>query len=174
MKSVWNPVDFMKSVWNLADFMKSTPNLVKSEEFLLKHLISWWNPPDFMVKSARFHEICWISWISWWNPPDFTDFMKSAGFHVKSAGFHEMWAFAWWIKYRSFYRKTKQRNCLQMQLHAWCCSCLEISWLADKPNSKFFLPVDDIWQTCRLQDGQSYSLRYHRPIESVLFVQPVD
>ena len=83
-----------------------------------------WNPPDFMVKSARFHgfhgfhEICWISW---WNLPDFTDFMKSTGFHgeicqiswwnppdfmVKSARFHGfhgeirriswMWAFGWW------------------------------------------------------------------------------
>ena len=32
--------------------------------------ISWWNPPDFMVKSARFHEICQISWMwafGWWS-----------------------------------------------------------------------------------------------------------
>ena len=44
----------------------------------------------FHLKSARFHEICWISgeirWISW-NLPDFM---------VKSAGFHELWAFVWW------------------------------------------------------------------------------
>ena len=104
--------------------VKSTPNLVKSEEFLLKHLhlISetsdfTWNPPDFM-KSARFHgEIHWISWISQisWNPPDFM--VKSTGFHgeicqiswwnlpdfmVKSTRFHEicqiswMWAFGLW------------------------------------------------------------------------------
>ena len=98
--------------------VKSTPNLVKSEEFLLKHLhlISetsdfTWNLPDFM-KSARFYgEICQISWISW-NLPDF---MKSARFHG------EIHQISWWnppdfmnmsfwvmIKYRSFYRKTNQ------------------------------------------------------------------
>ena len=80
------------------------------------HQISWisWNPPDFMVKSARFqgkihmksarfHE---IHMKSIWNLPDF---MKSTGFHeihmksarlheicMKSAGFHGMWTFVWW------------------------------------------------------------------------------
>ena len=34
--------------WNLPDFMKSA-------EFHEIHRISWWNPPDFMVKSAEFH-----------------------------------------------------------------------------------------------------------------------
>ena len=124
--------------------VKSTPNLVKSEEFLLKHLhlISetsdfTWNLPDFM-KSTRFHgEIHWILWISW----NLLDFMvKSTGFHrfhgeicqiswwnlpdfmVKSTRFHgEICQISWnppdfmnvsfWvmIKYRSFYRKTNHR-----------------------------------------------------------------
>ena len=92
------------------------PNLIKSEEFLLKHQKSFcsniwfykvwvdftWNPPEFMVKSAGFHGFHEICRISWWNPPDFTDFMKSGRFHeirriswwnpadfmVKLAGFH--------------------------------------------------------------------------------------
>ena len=78
------------------------------------------------VKSARFHGFHEIHWISWWNPPDFTDFMKSTGFHkirwiswnpldfTKSAGFHgwnppDFMNVSFWvmIKYRSFYRKTK-------------------------------------------------------------------
>ena len=36
--------------------VKSTPNLVKSEEFLLKHLHLISETSDFMVKSAGFHE----------------------------------------------------------------------------------------------------------------------
>ena len=78
--------------------VKSTPNLVKSEEFLLKHLhlISetsdfTWNPLDFMVKSARFHRFHEISQISWWNLPDFMNM--------------SFWVI---IKYRSFYQKTNQ------------------------------------------------------------------
>ena len=98
------------------------PNLVKSEEFLLKHLhlISetsdfTWNLLDFM-KSARFHgEIHWISWISWnlldfmvnstgfhgeicqiswWNLPDFM--VKSTRFHGEICQISWMWAFGWW------------------------------------------------------------------------------
>ena len=61
-----------------------------------------WNPldfMDFMVKSARFHEIHRISWISW-NPP--ISWWNLLDFMVKSAGFHEIrriswtWAFGWW------------------------------------------------------------------------------
>ena len=96
---------FQDLTWNLADFMHEI------------HLISWnlpdfmavyfmWNPADFMheicqiptMKSARFHEICWIPLP--WNPPDFMKYtaylafsgrpwnlldstMKSGRFHMK-------------------------------------------------------------------------------------------
>ena len=45
----WNLPDF---TWNLPDFMKSAGFHLKSTGF---QVISW-NPPDFMVKSAGFHE----------------------------------------------------------------------------------------------------------------------
>ena len=72
--------------------MKSTPNLVKSEEFLLKHLHLISETSDFMVKSIGFHGFHEICWISWWNPPDF----MNVSFWVM-------------IKYRSFYRKTNNK-----------------------------------------------------------------
>ena len=111
--SPWNPPDF-------TDFMKSARfheirriSRVKSAGFHGFYgfheirRISWnppdftgWNPPDFtdftdFMKSAGFHG---------WNPPDFTDFMKSV-WNPPDFMNVSFWVM---IKYRSFYRKTKQ------------------------------------------------------------------
>ena len=148
----WNPPDFMKSAGFHEIRMKSGgfheirmksggfheihPNLIKSEEFLLKHQKSFcsniwfykvwggfylksagfhgeirrisWNPPDFtdFMKSAGFHGE--IRRISWWNPPDFTDFMKSARISWWNPPDFMNVSFWVMIKYRSFYRKTNQ------------------------------------------------------------------
>ena len=141
-------------------FHEIHPNLIKSEEFLLKHQKSFcsniwfykvWG--EFHLKSARFHE---IHWISWWNPLEFTDFMKSARFHgeicqiswiswnpldfMKSARFYgEIHRISWWnppdfmnlsfwvmIKYRSFYRKTNEVD-LRSQHAVMCCHLMFVS-----------------------------------------------
>ena len=54
------------------------PALYENEAFFLNYLVSGMKSAGFHVKSARFHEIRWIS-VKW---------LKSGKFHMKSSGFH--------------------------------------------------------------------------------------
>ena len=134
--SGWNLPDFMGEIhqitgWNLVDFMKSlviAPTLHSSNWRVFAETLSF---IIFGFHRWYLGEICQISWISW----NLLDFMvKSAGFQgeicMKSTRFHEIRMKSVWnlpdfmksiwnppdfmnvsfwvmIKYRSFYRKTK-------------------------------------------------------------------
>ena len=96
-----NPADFMCEIrW--ISCLKSGRFQVKSSRF------HTWNPVDFTPEicqiSWNLYEICWIS-------PEIH--MKSGGFHLKSVRIPPDFMnvrFCVMIKYRSFFRKTKNRH----------------------------------------------------------------
>ena len=97
-------------IWGHSPSMHHPPPnwrvFAETSEFIRFWVDFTWNPPDFMVKSAGFHEIHWISWIM---------------------------SFCVMIKYRSFdFRKTNHKGVsvpLQLRHRADKASeCLNFNW----------------------------------------------
>ena len=113
----WNPHEIRRisgeihpKPYKIRCFSKNSSDFIRFGVDFTWNLLDFMKSTGFHLESARFHgEIHQISRISWWNLPDF----MNVSFWVM-------------IKYRSFYRKTKQQLLLDHRFHKVPTDCFNI------------------------------------------------